>query len=209
MRRRDFLKLMVLSASLITLYRLGSYEINSLQHSNGLTPFGSWYVVQIAGTPTINLNDYVLTVDGDVENPLQITYDQLTSMPSVTIKDTIQCVSDPLFLRANVEWTGVPLKYILNMAKPKASAIKVLTFGAEGYTADLPIWKAMEDDTLVAYMVDGKPLPQVHGYPVRVVVPRWWGYTYTKWLVRIHVTSKNVLGYWESLGYPDVARKNQ
>ncbi|TRM79614.1 oxidoreductase, partial [Sulfolobus sp. D5] len=196
MRRRDFLKLMVLSASLITLYRLGSYEINSLQHSNGLTPFGSWYVVQIAETPSINLNNYVLTVDGDVENPLQITYNELTSMPSVTIKDTIQCVSDPLFLRANVEWTGVPLRYILNMANPKASAIKVLTFGAEGYTADLPLWKAMEDDTLVAYMVDGKPLPQVHGYPVRMVVPRWWGYTYTKWLVRIHVTSKNVLGYW-------------
>ncbi|AOL15414.1 oxidoreductase [Sulfolobus sp. A20] len=208
MRRRDFLKLMVLSASLITLYRLGSYEINSLQHSNGLTPFGSWYVVQIAETPSINLNNYVLTVDGDVENPLQITYNELTSMPSVTIKDTIQCVSDPLFLRANVEWTGVPLRYILNMANPKASAIKVLTFGAEGYTADLPLWKAMEDDTLVAYMVDGKPLPQVHGYPVRMVVPRWWGYTYTKWLVRIHVTSKNVLGYWESLGYPDVARKD-
>ncbi|TRM97647.1 oxidoreductase, partial [Sulfolobus sp. F1] len=204
----DFLKLMVLSASLITLYRLGSYEINSLQHSNGLTPFGSWYVVQIAETPSINLNNYVLTVDGDVENPLQITYNELTSMPSVTIKDTIQCVSDPLFLRANVEWTGVPLRYILNMANPKASAIKVLTFGAEGYTADLPLWKAMEDDTLVAYMVDGKPLPQVHGYPVRMVVPRWWGYTYTKWLVRIHVTSKNVLGYWESLGYPDVARKD-
>lgn len=200
---------MLISASLITLYRLGSAEVKSLQHSsNGLTPFGSWYVVQIAGTPSIDFNSYVLTVDGDVENPLQITYSDLTKMPSVTIQDTIQCVSDPLFLKANVEWTGVPLKYILDMAKPKESAIKVLTFGAEGYTADLPLWKAMEEDTLVAYMADGKPLPEVHGYPARMVVPRWWGYTYTKWLVRIHVTSKNVLGYWESLGYPDVARKD-
>lgn len=213
MNRRNFLKLMFASASLIALYRLSasiqlpSYN-NQNPNANGLTPFASWYVVQIGKTPTLSLKNYVLTVDGDVENPLKLTYDQLVSMPSVTIKDTIQCVSDPDFLRANVEWTGVPLKYILNLAKPNQNAIKVLTFGAEGYTADLPMWKAMEDDTLVAYMVDGQPLPLVHGYPVRMVVPRWWGYTYTKWLVRIHVTSKNVLGYWESLGYPDVARKD-
>ncbi|QKR00785.1 molybdopterin-dependent oxidoreductase [Metallosphaera tengchongensis] len=206
MKRRNFLKLMLVSASLIALYRLGGNGLNSLLHTNGVTPFGSWYIVQVGSTPNVNVENYVLTVDGDVSNPLQLTYSQLTSMPSVTVKDTIQCVSDPLFLRANVEWTGVPLSNILRLAGPDPSAIKVLTFGAEGYTADLPIEKAT-DDVIVAYMVDGKPLPQVHGYPVRMVVPGWWGYTYTKWLVRIHVTSKNVLGYWESLGYPDDAVK--
>ena len=203
MKRRDFLKLMIASASIITLYRLGQAFSQS---QNGLTPLSNWYVVQIGVTPTAT--NYILTVDGEVENPLQLTFDDLKKMPSVTISDTIQCVSDPYFLKANVVWTGVPLKYVLQMAKPSPSAIKVLTFGADGYTADLPMWKAMEDDTLIAYEVDGQPLPKVHGYPARLVVPRWWGYCYTKWLVRIHVTSKNVLGYWESRGYPDIAKKS-
>jgi len=202
-KRRDFLKLMIASASIITLYRLGQAFSQS---QNGLTPLSNWYVVQIGVTPTAT--NYILTVDGEVENPLQLTFDDLKKMPSVTISDTIQCVSDPYFLKANVVWTGVPLKYVLQMAKPSPSAIKVLTFGADGYTADLPMWKAMEDDTLIAYEVDGQPLPKVHGYPARLVVPRWWGYCYTKWLVRIHVTSKNVLGYWESRGYPDIAKKS-
>ena len=202
MKRRDFLKLMIASASIITLYRLGQAFSQS---QNGLTPLSNWYVVQIGVTPTAT--NYILTVDGEVENPLQLTFDDLKKMPSVTISDTIQCVSDPYFLKANVVWTGVPLKYVLQMVKPSPSAIKVLTFGADGYTADLPMWKAMEDDTLIAYEVDGQPLPKVHGYPARLVVPRWWGYCYTKWLVRIHVTSKNVLGYWESRGYPDIAKK--
>lgn len=203
MKRRDFLKLMIASASIITLYRLGQAFSQS---QNGLTPLSNWYVVQIGVTPTAT--NYILTVDGEVENPLQLTFDDLKKMPSVTISDTIQCVSDPYFLKANVVWTGVPLKYVLQMAKPSPSAIKVLTFGADGYTADLPMWKAMEDDTLIAYEVDGQPLPKVHGYPARLVVPRWWGYCYTKWLVRIYVTSKNVLGYWESRGYPDIAKKS-
>ena len=203
MKRRDFLKLMITSASIITLYRLGQAFSQS---QNGLTPLSNWYVVQIGVTPTAT--NYILTVDGEVENPLQLTFDDLKKMPSVTISDTIQCVSDPYFLKANVVWTGVPLKYVLQMAKPSPSAIKVLTFGADGYTADLPMWKAMEDDTLIAYEVDGQPLPKVHGYPARLVVPRWWGYCYTKWLVRIHVTSKDVLGYWESRGYPDIAKKS-
>ncbi|MEJ2775361.1 molybdopterin-dependent oxidoreductase [Sulfolobaceae archaeon RB850M] len=194
---------MIASASIITLYRLGQAFSQS---QNGLTPLSNWYVVQIGVTPTAT--NYILTVDGEVENPLQLTFDDLKKMPSVTISDTIQCVSDPYFLKANVVWTGVPLKYVLQMAKPSPSAIKVLTFGADGYTADLPMWKAMEDDTLIAYEVDGQPLPKVHGYPARLVVPRWWGYCYTKWLVRIHVTSKNVLGYWESRGYPDIAKKS-
>lgn len=136
-----------------------------------------------------------------------MTYQDLANMPSVSVKDTIQCVSDPYFLQATVEWTGVPLKYVLNKAGVSPNAVKVVTFGSDGYTADLPLYKAMEDNTLIAYMVDGRPLPVVHGYPVRLVVPGWWGYTYTKWLVRIHVTDKDYLGYWESRGYPDVAKK--
>lgn len=188
---------------------LGRLSISEMQHAqNGLTPFGSWYVVQYSQiVPDIMLNNYVLTVDGEIENPLKLTYQDLLNMPSIEVKDTIQCVSDPYFLRANVLWKGIPLSYVIDMVKPKSNVIKVVGYGADGYTADLPIEKAKEPNVLIAYMADDKPLPQVHGYPVRLVVPGWWGYTYVKWLVRLHFTSKNILGYWESLGYPDYAKK--
>lgn len=174
-----------------------------------LTPLDDWYIVQIGPTPQVNVGSYTLVIDGLVNNPLSLTYPELTSMPTKTILDTIQCVSDPYFLRAVVEWTGVPLKYVLNLAGIQSGATKVILYGgADGYTSDLPLWKAMEDDTLIAFMADGQPLLRTHGYPVRLVVPRWWGYKYVKWLVKITVTNENYLGYWESRGYPDVARKN-
>ena len=208
-KRRDFLKLLIASTSLLVIGKLSVQECSNFQQAqNGLTSFGAWYVVQYSNVvPDLVTKNYMLTVDGEVENPLTLTYDDIIKMPSVKVKDTIQCVSDPLFLKANVVWTGVPLKYIIDMVKPKPNVIKVVSYGAEGYIADLPIEKAMEPNVLIAYEVDGQPLPRVHGYPVRLAVPGWWGYTYTKWLVRLHFTSKNVLGYWESRGYPDDAKK--
>ncbi len=168
-----------------------------------LTPLDDWYIVQIGPTPQVNVGSYTLVIDGLVNNPLSLTYPELTSMPTKTILDTIQCVSDPYFLRAVVEWTGVPLKYVLNLAGIQSGATKVILYGgADGYTSDLPLWKAMEDDTLIAFMADGQPLLRTHGYPVRLVVPRWWGYKYVKWLVKITVTNENYLGYWESRGLP-------
>ena len=88
-----------------------------------------------------------------------------------------------------------------------SNASKVILFGADGYTSDLPMEKAMEDTTLVVYEADNELLLNQHGYPVRLAVPGWWGYKYVKWLTRISLTDENYLGYWESRGYPDVARK--
>ena len=188
-----------------------SFPTNKTQQTNAtttisLTPPDDWYIVQIGPTPQVATSSFMLIVDGLVDNPLTITYNELIKMPSKTIIDNIACVSDPYFLRATVQWTGVPLKYILNMAGVKPNATKIITYGADGYTSDLPLWKAMEDDTLVAYMADGQPLLTRHGYPIRLFVPRWWGYKSVKWLVKITVTDENYLGYWESRGYPDIAK---
>ncbi len=185
-----------------------SYGGNSTSSSVELTPEYLWYIVQVGPTPSVNLNNYTLVVDGLVNNPLKLTYDEITSLPSVEITNTLQCVSDPYFLKATVRWRGVRLSTILNMAGISKNAVKIIAYGADGYTSDLPLWKAMEPDTLVAYMADGNPLPKNHGYPVRLVVPRWWGYKNVKWLVKLTVTDENYLGYWESLGYPDIAKKN-
>ncbi|MFP3073827.1 MAG: molybdopterin-dependent oxidoreductase [Caldivirga sp.] len=234
--RRRFIKLLLASGGLALVGRYVGSQLSRLETTKGpqpppgshisatkkypqvnstntqsqveLTPEYLWYIVQVGPTPIIDVSNYALVVDGLVERPLKLTYNDLTSLPSVKIVNTLQCVSDPYFLKATVEWTGVRLSTILNMAGVSEGAIKVIAYGADGYTSDLPISKAMEPDTIVAYMADGSPLPSDHGYPVRLVVPRWWGYKNVKWLVRLTVTNENYLGYWESLGYPDIAKKN-
>ncbi|ABP95271.1 MULTISPECIES: molybdopterin-dependent oxidoreductase [Metallosphaera] len=203
-RRRDFLKALVITSSILVLGRLG---LNLQSGSHGLTSFSSWYVVQYSNyTPSLSISSYVLTVDGEVQNPLQLTYQDILQMPYQEVQDTIQCVSLPSLLSANVVWRGVPMSYLIEKVNPSSSVIKILAYGADGYVADLPLEKAMKD-VLVVYAVDGQNLPVNHGFPVRLAVPGWWGYTYVKWLTRLHFTSRNVLGYWESLGYPDDAKK--
>ena len=209
--RRRFIKLM-LGAGVITLigssgYRLSELVMPSAGSRSALTPLDQWYVVQIGPTPTIDVDNYRLMIDGLVQNPLALSLSEIMSMASTSLPDTIQCVSDSLFLKANVIWRGVPLRNMLEKAKPMSNASKVILFGADGYTSDLPIDKAMEGTTLVVYEADYELLLNQHGYPVRLAVPGWWGYKYVKWLTRISLTDKDYLGYWESRGYPDVARK--
>jgi len=209
--RRRFIKLM-LGAGAIALigssgYRLSELIMPSEGSKSALTPLNQWYVVQIGPTPTIDVSNYRLMIDGLVQNPLALSLSEIMSMASTSLPDTIQCVSDSFFLKANVLWRGVPLRNILEKAKPMSNASKVILFGADGYTSDLPMEKAMEDTTLVVYEADNELLLNQHGYPVRLAVPGWWGYKYVKWLTRISLTDENYLGYWESRGYPDVARK--
>ncbi|MGC8596913.1 MAG: molybdopterin-dependent oxidoreductase [Thermocladium sp.] len=209
--RRRFIKLM-LGAGVIALigssgYRLSELIMPSEGSRSALTPLNQWYVVQIGPTPTIDVSNYRLMIDGLVQNPLALSLSEIMSMASTSLPDTIQCVSDSFFLKANVLWRGVPLRNILEKAKPMSNASKVILFGADGYTSDLPMEKAMEDTTLVVYEADNELLLNQHGYPVRLAVPGWWGYKYVKWLTRISLTDENYLGYWESRGYPDVARK--
>ncbi|WP_250634610.1 molybdopterin-dependent oxidoreductase [Pyrobaculum ferrireducens] len=90
------------------------------------------------------MDNYALEVDGLVEKPLRLTYDELASLPSVELVATLQCVSDPYFLRATVKWRGVRLADILNMAGVSKDAVKVIAYGVDGYTSDLPLSKAME-----------------------------------------------------------------
>lgn len=209
--RRRFIKLM-LGAGVIALigssgYRLSELIMPSEGSRSALTPLNQWYVVQIGPTPTIDVSNYRLMIDGLVQNPLALSLSEIMSMASTSLPDTIQCVSDSFFLKANVLWRGVPLRNILEKAKPMSNASKIILFGADGYTSDLPMEKAMEDTTLVVYEADNELLLNQHGYPVRLAVPGWWGYKYVKWLTRISLTDENYLGYWESRGYPDVARK--
>jgi DMSO/TMAO reductase YedYZ molybdopterin-dependent catalytic subunit len=152
-----------------------------------------------------------LTIDGEVQQTLTLSLDDLMKMPSVTYQACIECGGngranfDPP-VRGNPwnrgaigcsEWTGVPLRDLLQHAGLKDSAVYTAHYGedpplgaAPPFSRGIPMDKAMEKHTLVAYKMNGKPIAALNGYPVRVVVPGWIGSASQKWLTRIWIRDK-------------------
>ena len=169
-----------------------------------------------------------LIVDGEVDHPLNLSLQDLASMPARSMAATLECAGNSRsymtppaegigFLHGavgNAEWTGVSLEDLLSRAGPRRGAVEVLCEGAdvgeeeeEGETVEvrfarsLPLEKAMHRDTLVAYRMNREPLRPVHGYPLRLVVPGWYGMASVKWLRRLTLLAEPFEGFFQSRRY--------
>ena len=143
------------------------------------------------GTPVeLDINTYWLTVEGLVENPLSLSYEEIMAYPSVTEVVLLIC---PHVFYDNAEWTGAPVADILRQAKVKPEAEKVYFEAAGGYRQILTIEEAMSDGVFLAYEVNGQLLPVEHGYPLRLVVRGKYGSRWVKWLTRIELVSSDSL----------------
>ena len=193
-----------------------------------ITPNESFYVRCHFPIPEITVSDWKLTVEGEVEAPFQLSYDELLGMESRTIAATLECAgNNRIFLEpkakgvqwglgavGNASWTGVPLTALLDRAKPKNAALEVILDGADEGAVDktptpagkisfcrsLPLGKARED-VLLAYEMNGEKLSATHGFPLRAIVPGWYAMASVKWLRRIIVTDKPFNGFYQSLDY--------
>jgi len=123
---------------------------------------------------------------------------------------TLECISNPTGgeLISTAVWTGVRMRDLLQRAKPTAKAFDVVLTSVDGYVDSFPIAKAMEPETLLVYLMNGKTLPQDHGYPVRTLVPNIYGMKNVKWLRSIEVVTFDKLGYWQEGGWSDSAIVN-
>lgn len=174
-----------------------------------ITPVSLFYVRNHASTPVIDAKTWKLRVHGSgLERPFELTYDDLLRLPSKTVTRYLECAGNgraffkELLQREAegdqwrlgafgvAEWTGVPLSEILGRAGVKKSAVAVMPVGLdkEEFQRPLPIAKAMEEDTLLAYRMNGEDLPADHGSPARVLVPGWAGAASVKWVGRIEVS---------------------
>jgi len=151
------------------------------------------------GIPNVNINEYSLTVEGLVENPLKLTYEDLKKMPQIKIKRDFHCVTG--WSVANVEWEGVQIREIANLAKVKEEAKWVLFYSLDGYTTIVPIEDALVDDAIIALKMNGKELPLEHGFPARPIIPHLYGWKSAKWLNGIMFLKEYMDGYWEERGY--------
>ena len=185
------------------------------------------------GAPEVDVASYRLAVDGEVDRPLDLTYEEIRAMPARRFQVTLECCGNgpvPEYwakqtrsvmekvsghgIMGNAEWAGVSLAQVLDKAGLKPSAVSVVFTGADHgpdevvgdpsgvtYERSLPVEKAMHPDTLLAYEMNGEALPPLHGYPLRLVVPGWYGMCSVKWLVGIHVLDHEFDGFYQTERY--------
>jgi len=177
----------------------------------GLTPFvtanADFYRVDTAyAVPALTTDTWQLRIHGAVDREITLTFDDLLAMPAVERMITLTCVSNEVGskLAGNARWQGVRLADLLEMAGPQGGSDCVLSTSADGFTVTTPL-AALTDgrDALLAYAMNGEPLPVEHGFPVRMVVPGLYGYvSATKWVVDLEITRfADVTAYWTQRGW--------
>lgn len=158
----------------------------------------------IAGSvPKIDLNKWVLIIDGEVEKPLKLNWNDIQKLPKIESISNFHCVESWSVL--NLKWEGIRFTTIIDLVKTKKTAKSVSFKCADGYTTSLLIEELSEKDVLLAYKLDGKPLEEGLGAPLRLIVPAKYAYKSAMWITRIEFTAKKEIGYWESRGYSDTA----
>jgi len=153
--------------------------------------------------PKIDREKWTLVITGEVENPLQLSWNDLMKWPRHESVSDFHCVEG--WSVVGCRWEGISMKYMLERIKPKESA-KYVTFECmDGYTTSLSIKDILEDGVLLAYKLDGAYLEAGIGAPLRLVVPSKYAYKSAMWITKIAFTSTKELGYWERRGYSDSA----
>jgi len=189
-----------------------------------ITPVGLHYLLIHFDIPFVDESEWRLEVGGRVTTPIELGLDELKARPARTVAVTLECagngrallaprpLSQPWLMEAvgTAEWTGTPLAPLLEEAGLLPEAVEVVFTGLDrgvqgdvehAYERSLPVGEALRDDLLLAYAINGQPLPPQHGFPLRLVVPGWYGMTHVKWLRSITVVDEPFRGWQQDVAY--------
>jgi len=153
--------------------------------------------------PKFNKDTWDCRITGLVRNPLNFSYREFLSLPATELTTDFHCVTG--WSKFDLRWKGVLFKTIAAMAEPLKEASFVSIVAEYGYTTNVPITAAMDDDVILAYEYDGKPLTPEHGFPLRLVVPKRYAYKSAKWVRGVEFLREDKLGFWETRGYSNSA----
>ncbi len=174
-----------------------------------VTSNDQYYIVSknLFADPAVDGNSWKLVVDGKVDHPFALTYQQVLALPMQQQYESMMCISNEVGgeYMSNALWEGVPLKDLLQRAGVKAGATKVIFYAVDDYSDSIHLSKALEPTTLVAVRMNGVTLPDSHGFPARMLVPGIYGMKHCKWLTRIEVVNYDYQGYWQKRGWSDAA----
>ena len=206
-------------------YRPPNYETPLGYFSSVLTPNDAFFVrYHLAGLPEPDAKTWRLKVGGvGATTPFELTLDELKRMDTVELTAVCQCSGNRRGLftphvagvqwgagaMGNARWKGVRLKDVLAKAGVRKETVEVVVDGADGPVLDktpdfvksLPIWKALDENVLIAFEMNGQPLPRWNGFPARLIVPGWTGTYWMKHLVSIELVDKPFEGFWMKAAY--------
>jgi DMSO/TMAO reductase YedYZ molybdopterin-dependent catalytic subunit len=189
-----------------------------------VTPAGMHYLLTHFDIPAIDHSAFSLAVGGEVDHPLTLCLDEIRALPAITHTVTMECAGNgrahlmprhpsmPWFNEAvgTAEWTGTPLRNVLETAGVKEGAVDIVFFGADSgfdrghehiYGRSLAPEHAADGDVMLVYAMNGAPLLPQHGAPLRLIVPGWYGMASVKWLSRIEAWAKPYDGFQQVDGY--------
>jgi DMSO/TMAO reductase YedYZ molybdopterin-dependent catalytic subunit len=156
-------------------------------------------VLTYGANPPYDLSTWTLTVDGEVERPYALGWDELMALPQHEVTVDIHCVTR--WSKLDTTWRGVRVAELLDRAGVKPTGTHVMAHSDGGYTTNLPVEALYDDDVLVAHEYDGRPLEHDHGAPLRLLVPKRYFWKSAKFLRRLEVMSEDRQGFWELNGY--------
>ncbi len=178
-----------------------------LRRGNRLPPgqhlVEKWPVLDLGIQPDIPLDTWTLVIDGAVQNPVTLRFDEFMALPQVHYVSDIHCVTT--WSRYDNNWDGVSSGTILDLVKPNAEARHVIFHSHDGYTTNIRLEVFAEPDVLLAHAWEGERLTREHGGPVRAVVPQWYFWKSAKWIRRIEFSPVDKPGFWEERGYHNEA----
>ena len=158
-----------------------------------------WPVLHAGTVPEVDLATWDFHVFGEVEQPVTLSWDELRRLPATEVTVDIHCVTR--WSRFDTSFRGVHWRELATLVRPKPSARFVVAHAEQGFTSNVPLSLLEEDEALVAYEADGRPLTPEHGWPLRLVVPQRYFWKSSKWLRGIELSSIDRPGFWERYGY--------
>jgi DMSO/TMAO reductase YedYZ molybdopterin-dependent catalytic subunit len=173
-----------------------------------VTPTKDFYLVsKNAFDPEVEAGRWRLEIAGLVDTPMSLTYEDIKSLPAVDQYATLCCISNEVGgdLIGNAVWRGARLKDLLQKAGLRPGVVDIAMRASDDYTDSIPLERAMQDGTLLAYEMNGEPLMPAHGYPLRLLVPGIYGMKNVKWITRLEAIDYDLRGFWQRRGWDDRA----
>jgi hypothetical protein len=173
-----------------------------------VTPISDFYdVSKNVSDPDVDVRRWQLQINGLVQNAVSLSYDQIRQLPWVEQYATLECISNEVGgdLIGNALWRGVRLRNLLEQAELEPRVVDIVLKAADGYTDSIPLERALSDGTILAYEMNGLPLNQTHGFPLRLIVPGIYGMKNVKWITGIEAVDFDFKGYWQKRGWDDRA----
>ena len=162
----------------------------------------NWPVLDLGLQPDVPTNEWRLTVDGLVENPIALSFEAYVKLPQSESVSDVHCVTQ--WSRFDNHWKGVASRDLIALVRPKAEARHVIFHSHDGYTTNVAFDVFAADDVIIAHEWEGAPLAREHGGPVRIVIPRFYFWKSAKWVKRIEFSRDDKPGFWEVRGYHNV-----